>query len=200
MNRLFVHFIFTFLPMVAILSSTTAARAQLQPDSTTVVATLYPGDAAPSFYCKPLNGDKFFLRDYCGKPRDFVSTPRRVVLLSFWATWCGPCRKEIPELQRIIARYDSSDLSVFLVNVGETEDAVRVFVEEHHYSLPVLLDPYGVAADKYCAKDESQRPALPTVVLIDQEGIIRYIHTGYLDGDLLALEEKLIQVLKSTRK
>lgn len=155
------------------------------------VATLKNGDAAPTFYLPTLNGDKFFLRDFVGTPREFKQTPRRHLVLSFFASWCAPCRKEIPELQALRKKYPGDEYEMVLINTGEKVETVQKIVKEQNYWLPVLLDPYGVVAKKYCPVDQSGAIMLPTLVIVGKDGIIHYIRTGYEEGDIGLVEQIL---------
>ncbi len=156
--------------------------------------TLKTGDKAPTFFLRTLDGEKFFLRDYAGEPRDFSNAPRRHVLLSFFASWCGPCKKEIPELEAILPKYLSESFKAFLVNVGDNEEVIKKLIEEGGYRTPVISDQHGVVAKKYCPK-EGDLVTLPTVVIIDKEGTIAFVKSGYQDGDVAVLEEQLKKLL-----
>jgi len=165
-------------------------------DSTKTAPILKLGEKAPTFYLKTLEGEKFFLKDYCGTPRDFVKTPRRNVVLSFWASWCGPCRKEIPELEKLAEKYKSDDLAFFLIDVGDDVETSQKLVQERGYKIPVILDELGVAAGKYCPKD-GDRVILPTLAFIGKDGNLIHIKSGYAEGDLAAFEEKLVASLSA---
>ncbi len=150
--------------------------------------TLKKGDAAPTFFLRTLDGEKFFLRDYVGEPREFSRSPRRHLLLSFFASWCGPCKKEIPELEAMLPKYLSESFKAFLVNVGDTEDMIKKMIDEGGYRTPVITDPHGIVAKKYCPK-EGDQVILPTVVVISKEGMVVYIKSGYSDGDVNEIEK-----------
>lgn len=154
------------------------------------MAVLSAGQKAPKFSLKILDGERVFLSDYCGNSEASMNTPRKNVLLSFWASWCAPCKKEIPELHEVVKKYSTSDLAVFLVNVGDNEETVSSVLKENHYTLPILMDTYGNAAGKYCPKT-GELVSLPTIVLIDKDGIVRYINTGYDDAGLVSLEQQI---------
>ena len=114
------------------------AGAQSPPDT-----LLSVGAKAPKFYLKYLDGGEFYSSDFFGEPRNtpLSKKEREPIVLSFFATWCGPCRKEIPELEKIQKSYPG--VRFFLVDVGEKPDEVRAYLEEYSYQFPVLMDRYG---------------------------------------------------------
>ena len=163
-------------------------------DSTKTAPILKLGEKAPMFYLKTVDGEKFFLKDYCGTPREFVRTPRKNVILSFWASWCGPCKKEIPELEILAEKYKSDDLAIFLIDVGDDVETTQKLIQERGYKIPVITDENGVAANKYCPKD-GDRVILPTMAFIGKDGNLIHIKSGYTEGDMEAFEEILRQSL-----
>jgi len=155
------------------------------------LAELKVGDEAPTFFTKTLDNKSFFLSDS-------LERNKRPIVLSFFATWCIPCRKEIPVLDTIRIKYP--DIDFYLVNVSglaqgkkvlkEDPKLVKQLVESLGTSMPVLMDKYGNAAKKYDAL------ILPRLVVIDSSGKIAYAHTGYEEGD----EKKLIEILDGFKK
>lgn len=128
-----------------------AATAQQTASGTEVGAMM------PEYSAMWLDGSKFELEKRRGK----------VVLLNLWATWCGPCRFEIPELQAIHDRYAAKNFEVIGVSVDESGvDSVREFVKEHDMTYPVALDAEGKLANVF------QTSVLPTSVVIDRNGRI----------------------------
>jgi thiol-disulfide isomerase/thioredoxin len=123
---------------------------------------------APDFSLKTISGDTATLSDYAG----------RVVLINYWATWCLPCRAEMPLLQQYAERY-SDDLVVLAVNNGEPADEVEEFIRELDLTLPVLLDPEETVTQLYRIR------GFPTTLFIDRDGKIRYQHIGILNEDTL---------------
>jgi thiol-disulfide isomerase/thioredoxin len=104
---------------------------------------------APTFYLKSLSGEEFFLSDYAGKPRQPWKQPeRKTVVLCFFATYCLPCRKEIPELQALADEW-KEDAVFVLIDLKEEPEIVTAFIDSNRIRLPVLLDRFGVVGEKY---------------------------------------------------
>ena len=120
------------------------------------------GRRAPSFQLKDLGGHDVSLEQFKGK----------IVMLDFWATWCGPCRMTMPLLEELQKEHPD-DFTLLAVNVGEPEELVTPFVQRQKIEAPVLLDIDGSTGNAYGSE------SIPMQVLIDQEGIIRHIQTGY---------------------
>ena len=154
----------------------------------TVMAELKVGDEAPTFFAKSLDNRSFFLSDS-------LERNQRPIVLSFFATWCGPCRQEIPVVDTISTLYPQIDF--YLVNVSGTQkgkkthredpNLVKIMAETLGPSMPVLMDKYANAANKYDAL------ILPRLVVIDSKGKIAYAHTGYDEN----VKKELIIILKS---
>jgi len=123
---------------------------------------------APDFELSALTGERIQLDDYRGQ----------VVLLNFWATWCGPCRLEMPAFQSRSEQF-AGQLAVVAVNNAEPPEAVQAFVDELGLSFDVLLDPNSDIQRMY------QVRGYPTSFLIDPEGVIRVQHIGILTEDQL---------------
>lgn len=118
---------------------------------------------APDFELETLSGDSVRLSELRGKP----------VLINFWATWCGPCRLEMPMIQ---ARYSANKdkFTVLAVNFDEPVETVRPYVQELGLTFPVLLDPGGAVQQLYRVR------GYPTSVLVDADGIVRIRHIGIM--------------------
>lgn len=132
---------------------------------------------APNFTLKSLNGSNIKLSEYSGQ----------VVLLNFWASWCGPCRKEMPLLNQLHNKYESLGFTVVGVNVEEQSDLARDFIASSPVDFPILLDASNTVSQLY------QVVAMPTTVVIDRNGVIRYEHKGYQSGD----EKKYKKMVKT---
>lgn len=151
---------------------------------------LRPGDPAPAFVAKTYDDADFYLRDYCGEPRGKrYRQERNILVLSFFATWCKPCKEEIPVLQELSTKYKGEGVLFYLVNKGEGRDTVGDFLYERVVTLPVLMDRYEVLAKKYCVRE------LPTLVVIGKDGRLAEYHTGYHESYQRALAFKLDSLL-----
>jgi thiol-disulfide isomerase/thioredoxin len=100
----------------------------------------------------------------------------QVVLINFWATWCGPCKLEMPAIQ---ARYNDGGFAVLAVDFDEPADRVQAFVNDLDLSFSILLDPGGVVQELYRVR------GYPTTFFVDADGIIRVLHIGEMSEEIL---------------
>jgi|ADGO01.1.fsa_nt_gi peroxiredoxin len=122
---------------------------------------------APSFTLPSRSGDMVSLDQLKGQ----------VVMLNFWASWCGPCRQEMPLLDQMYKRYSSLGFTLLGVNVeANTKDAER-WLADTPVSFPILFDRDSKVSQLYNVS------AMPSTVFIDRKGNIRYLHRGYKPGD-----------------
>ena len=153
--------------------------------SSSLMSQIKVGDDAPTFFVRDLTEQNFFFSD--------TLTQGKPTVLSFFATWCGPCRLEMPVLDTLSQSY--SDINFYLVDVSgltqgkskmkEDPEKVKKMVNDLGVNLKVLMDKYGKVAEKYGVK------SLPRLVVIDAKSTVHYIHDGYAPGD----ENKLKEVL-----
>jgi cytochrome c biogenesis protein CcmG/thiol:disulfide interchange protein DsbE len=148
-------------------AGSSAGKADARPVQT--AAGTEAGAMMPEYSAMNLDGTRF----------ELASRRDRIVLLNVWATWCGPCRYEIPELQRIHDAYGKRGFEVVGVSVDEGEaESVRQFVAENKMTYPVVLDPQGKLANVL------ETSVLPTSVLIGRDGRILWKKVGaILEGD-----------------
>jgi thiol-disulfide isomerase/thioredoxin len=141
--------------------------------------TLEVGIEAPTFSLPTLEQNYISLRDYCGKTlrKPWKNKVKHVVILSFFATWCKPCLKEIPHLEKIEESFKSQPVQFYLINVGEEREKINQFLKNQKIKLTILLDRYKKTAEKYGAL------VLPRLIVIDKEGIVRKQQTGFIEGD-----------------
>jgi peroxiredoxin len=127
------------------------------------------GQPAPEFTAETVSGEQVALSDYAGRP----------VILNFWATWCAPCRVEMPALQAASERYADQGVVVLAVNALESRDRVMAFMDELGLTFPAVLDPKGEIIDLYEVR------VFPTTIWIDDQGVVRAEHLGALDDALI---------------
>jgi thiol-disulfide isomerase/thioredoxin len=140
-----------------------AATARRAPPSRSADRRFISGDVeAPDFTLTGLDGNTYSLHDLRG----------HYVLLDFWATWCGPCRMEMPRLDRLQKEYAGRGLEIVGVNAGESPDRVRRFIQQNGYSYTILLDPQDQASRLYDAE------YIPTLVVVDPNGDVRFYDSG----------------------
>lgn len=165
----------------------TQAGAAEKPAAVTATTAAAPsgtdvGAVMPPYTAKNLDGSSF----------DLASEKGNVVLLNVWATWCPPCRAEIPELQKLHDQYTAKKFKVIGVSVDEGNgDDVRKFVTEQKMTYPVALDPEGRIATML------QTSYLPTTVVLDRTGRIVFKKTGQIDFGDNALQAALTKAMGS---
>jgi peroxiredoxin len=126
------------------------------------------GFLAPSFSLQSLEGSPVNLTDYRGK----------VVLLNFWATWCGPCKKEIPALKKLYQVRKGPEFEILAVSLDRTtQDKVASFAEANQMKFPILLNPEGDIGGRYWVR------GIPTSFLLDKKGIIQWKVVGGREWD-----------------
>lgn len=135
------------------------------------------GQQAPDFALKSSNGDNLRLSEYRGD----------VVMINFWATWCGPCRQEMPLLDELYQRYERVGFSLLGVNIDDDSRRAMQMIEELGVKFPVLFDARKEVSELY------EVEAMPVTVLVDREGNVRYVHHGYKPG----YEDKYLDQIRS---
>ena len=131
---------------------------------------------APNFTLKSMSGKNLKLSEMTGN----------VVLINFWASWCGPCREEMPLLNALHKKYAPLGFTVLGINVEEQLDGARGFLSNVPVDFPILLDNKNKVSKQY------KVIAMPTTVVVDRDGNMRYLHEGYKPGD----EKKYRQMVK----
>lgn len=139
-----------------------------------------PVKAAPNFTLASVGGQQVSLHQYRGK----------VVFLNFWATWCIPCREEMPALEQLHQTYHSQDLAILSIDLKESADQVKAFFQKHRLSFPALLDQDGSIFRDYLVA------GMPTTYLIGRDGTLLAHGVGGRDwtrAEALQLIQELIQ-------
>ena len=145
--------------------------------ATSLASSGLTGQAAPDFALKSSTGTNLRLSEYRGD----------VVMVNFWATWCGPCRQEMPLLDELFSRYERVGFSLLGVNIDDDSRKAMNMVSELGVSFPVLFDAHKEVSKLY------EVDAMPVTVLIDREGTVRYVHHGYKPG----YEDKYLDQIRS---
>jgi len=150
------------------------------------LATLKPAGsaAAQPFTLQTLGGETHQLAQYRGK----------VVLVNFWATWCEPCRDEMPSLQRLSEKFAAQGFEVLAVNVDEPESRVRAFLEKTPLRLTVLLDPGKAVTKAWNAR------ILPGSYVVARDGRLSYIAVGEVDWNAALVEKQIGDLLAVAAK
>jgi peroxiredoxin len=138
------------------------------------------GGPAPAFTLAGLTGEQGALSQYKGQ----------VVMVNFWATWCGPCQQEMPLLDQMYKKYKPAGFTLIGVNVDKEAPAVKELLARKPVSFPVLLDPANQVSKEYHVDE------MPSSVIIDRKGQIRYIHRGYKPGDENEYQDRIRQLIR----
>ena len=129
------------------------------------------------------------LKDLSGKTVDLASLAGKVVILDFWATWCAPCREEMPELQKLYKKYNAKGLEIVGISVDKGPEGIKDFIAKLKVTFPVVHDEGHKVADKYSP------PRMPSSYIIDRKGVVRYVHGGYRAGDAAQFEKEILELL-----
>lgn len=152
----------------------------LQTDAVVWAADAKVGQMAPNFTLKSISGKNLRLSEYRGQ----------VVMLNFWATWCGPCRQEMPVLNRLYARYKKIGFVILGINLDNDPAKAKAMVRKIGVDFPILFD-----ARKHVSKSY-EVDAMPSTVLVDRDGKVRYLHRGYLPRFKERYEREVQELLK----
>jgi len=172
----------THIPSIARSRGWRAACALLLAAAAALAAAapLAPTALAPDFTLRTLDGQKLRLGEQRGQ----------VVLVNFWATWCGPCRQEMPHLNKLYEKYKSSGFVLLGVNVDDDSAQAAGVASKLGVKFPVLPD-----ADKRVSR-QYDLSAMPSTVLIDRDGRVRYLHRGYQSGYENTYDKQIRELLK----
>lgn len=153
--------ILSFIPAIIIAAGLITSGCSVEWKPSEIPET---GEIAGDFRLEDLNGNSVALNDFQGRP----------VLLNFWATWCTPCREEIPLLETIHndPEWQDEELVILAIDIGEGRSAVKDFVEEYGLSFVVLLDTEREVSKQYFVR------GVPTTYFIDRKGVIQNVTIG----------------------
>lgn len=137
-----------------------------QQEEQTDYSEVLEGDSAPDFTVEIAGGSSFTLLEQKGK----------VVLLNFWATWCGPCVGEMPAFEKLNNEY-GQEVAVLAINCMEDKDTVNQFISDNSYTFPIAYDVDGAVSKKYPSD------GIPYTLVIGKDGIVQKIYVGAADAD-----------------
>ena len=158
--------------MAALLLATLFALTTAQAEEKKIIA--------PDFTLKSRSGENLKLSEFRGE----------LVMLNFWASWCGPCRQEMPELEKLYQRFKPLGFTLLGINVDEQAKNAEKMLKQIPVSFPVLFDvDHSVSGQYHVA-------VMPTTILIDRDGAIRNVHQGYQPGTEEMYQEWIKTLLK----
>lgn len=138
----------------------------LEQEEQTDYREVLEGDSAPDFTVEIADGSSFTLLEQKGK----------VVLLNFWATWCGPCVGEMPAFEKLYNEY-GQEVAILAINCMEDKDTVNQFISDNSYTFPIAYDVDGAVSKKYPSD------GIPYTLIIGKDGMVQKIYVGAADAD-----------------
>lgn len=142
--------------------------------------TSLPGQLAPDFVLKSDSGENLRLSELRGQ----------VVMINFWASWCGPCREEMPFLDELYTRYREAGFAVLGVNMDEEAATAHKMAKRLGVSFPVMHDARNAVSKLYDVD------AMPATVMVDRDGRVRAVHRGFRDGTAERYQAEVRELLK----
>lgn len=143
-------------------------------------ASVTVGKKAPDFTLPGANGKNIKLSEFRGK----------AVLINFWATWCGPCRQEMPLLNKIHKDFSGKGFSMLGINIDNKPKNAIKMMKKLGVNFPVVFDKDKTVSESMGVE------AMPFTLLVDQSGVVRYVHKGYVPGDEKKYRAEILKVLK----
>jgi peroxiredoxin len=157
--------------LIGVLAVAACAESRVEPESGAAEG-INKGDRALAFTLESLDGTEISLSDHRGN----------VVLINFWATWCGPCRAELPAFEQAYQSYRDQGFVILGVNEQEAPQVIEPFLAEMGVTYPILLDKQGQVMSEYRVL------GMPTSLFVDRVGVIQMRHTGLLTAEQLETE------------
>lgn len=151
-------------------------------DGTTAAGAGHPllGSPAPLFSLDTANGKGKF---------DLGKVKGKVVVVDFWATWCDPCKKSFPKLQELYTKYNASGMELIGLSEDEENAGIKEFGNSHGAKFPLAWDSGKSVAGQW------QPKSMPSTFVVDRNGIVRFAHLGYHDGDEAEIEKEVKSLL-----
>ncbi len=151
-----------------------------------LVAGAWPALAADATQPAPA----FTLASRAGGQVSLADLKGQVVMINFWASWCGPCRQEFPALDQIYAKYKPMGFTLVAINVESEKSDAEKFLSKTPASFPILFDPDNKVSSQYGVS------AMPTTILVDRQGRVRWLHRAYKPGDEAEYIEQIRAALR----
>lgn len=153
---------------------------------TAILVAMMPAQAVTGARMAP----DFALRNAAGGNLRLKEQRGQVVMLNFWATWCGPCREEMPQLNRLYEKYRDAGFTLLGVNIDDDARNARAMATRLGLQFPVLFDTEKKVSRLYDLE------TMPSTVLIDRDGRLRFVHLGYKDGYEAKYEKQIRELLR----
>ena len=151
-----------------------------------LVALAWPAAASDATQPAPA----FTLASRAGGEVSLADLKGQVVMINFWASWCGPCRQEFPALDQIYAKYKPMGFTLVAINVESEKSDAEKFLSRTPASFPILFDPDNKVSSQYGVS------AMPTTILVDRQGRVRWLHRAYKPGDEAEYIEQIRAALR----
>ena len=152
------------------------ALLALNGSSSAAMSAPQVGHPMASFTLTDLSGKQVRLSDYAGRP----------VLVNAWATWCPPCRAEMPDLHQLYLKHKAEGFEILAINAGEDTSIVNSFIQQNGFTFPVLLDPQTDLLDGFGIRD------YPTSIMVGRDGKVKLVQVGMLTPDAI---QKVVEPL-----
>ncbi len=157
-----------------------------------IIIALFSTTVANTVKAEEISGKAhdFTLKSRAGKNIRLAELAGQVVLVNFWASWCGPCRKEMPKLESLHQKYKDLGVSILGINIDNSTELADKVLKDIKVNFPVLYDPEGNTSERY------QVRAMPSTYLVDKKGNFRFFHKGYLPGYELEYDKQIKQLIR----